>query len=130
MLDPSFSPPEELYLGFEEAGYERERLDKMRLTEGQSEREAWVQTIANCFYAWWRASDQLIGANYRLFRFPGYPRVTPNLRWQDYPINPSVNDGWEIYKEPMTKLSITRDDIDAWIDSHSEAYPTPWSNVI
>ena len=128
VLDPLFSPPEELYLGFEEAGYTRERLDKMRLTESQTEREAWIETVANCFYGWWRASHLMMGTRYRHFRFPGYPGLTPGLRWQDYPINPDVNPGWGMYKDEMTRLSISRDDIDAWIDSRRERYPIPWLN--
>lgn len=124
VLDPSFSPPEELYAGFEAAGYSRERLDKMRAFEGRTERDAWTDTIARCFYDWWRASYNIPYTHHHA-SWPGYPGKTPGIRWQDYP---NEGAGWEMFKDEMTRLSISKEDVDTWIESHSESFPPLGSN--
>ncbi|HEY9774929.1 MAG TPA: hypothetical protein V6C81_14290 [Planktothrix sp.] len=118
VLDPSFTPPEEVYAGFEAIGYSRERLNKMRATDGQSERDAWTATIAGTFYGWWWASYRNYGPKPpSSLHFPGYPGRTPGVRWQDYP-----GDCWKGHEQIMRRLSITRADIDRWIECHPEHF--------
>ncbi|MBS1952918.1 MAG: hypothetical protein JST89_01965 [Cyanobacteria bacterium SZAS-4] len=124
VLDPSFNPPEEIYQGFEAAGYTRERLDKMRALEGRTERDAWIATLAHISYAYWWASYLQYGPKpHRSLHFPGYPGRTPGVRWYDHP-----SDCWKNYEEKMKKLSIAKEDIDNWIECHPEEFLPIGSN--
>ncbi len=128
VLDPAFDPPEALYEGFEAAGYERQRLDRMRATEGQPERDAWMQTIARCLYDWWLVSYFYLKkspAERKYWPCPGFPGLTPGVRWQDYP---NKEHRQEMFQEVMTRLNISEDDIDGWIESHPESFRSLGSN--
>jgi hypothetical protein len=106
VLDPAFEPPEEIYACVEAAGYSRKNFDALRIAHGQPERVAWVEKIARSFYNWWRFSFLL-------------PERPPLVRWQDLP----SPDCWEMFVEPMTRLEISRDEVDNEINSKPAEYP-------
>ncbi|MGH9550230.1 MAG: hypothetical protein ACRD3W_12685 [Terriglobales bacterium] len=113
ILDPAYEVEEEVYACIEAAGYTRADLDGLRKSFGKPEREAWIDEIAKSFYWWWRKSSETA------FFIGDVPGDTSTVRWQDYPNSTC----WAIFSEPMSRLIISRDDIDHCIDSDPANFP-------
>lgn len=117
VLDPTYTPTEEVYKLFELAGYERSKLDRMRLKEPKPERDAWIESISERLHWTWRMSTEHI--TFIPKDWVGIPGFTPGVTWHQFP----TFETWEDVSSVMLRLAIDVLEIDEYIDAHPERFP-------